>query len=424
MNSIQEAISAVEAVHVARIAFNETHIGDASATALADAVLKLEPVLRVIKSGKLVAPDAAQLDEALLSLKPFLEKAGQLLPAYGETTVKGTASRFCRQSKWDSQFDEVKASLDKAGEKLLLCYAKMVPVGGQSEPAEVGPGCLYLCMAPDASMAGAASDGEALYYAARAGDAAAVRRLLSPQTINWVNAEKNGETPLWAGSVGGNAAVVSLLVAVPGCDVNLANSKGATPLYAAASCGRAAACKVLAAQPGIDISKAADNGKKPFDVATEECRVAMRAAVAEAKAKVEAEAQTRARALRAEEAAITSSDAAAAAKKAELQRQKKAAEDKAAADLAALRRDELKMVANTAGNCCLLSIIASCACAIEHAKVVRCCLQCVTCNPKLCADNPDKAIFDQCDICDFYCSFPSYLWNTCKFIVPCQAAKK
>lgn len=110
-----------------------------------------------------------------------------------------------------------------------------------------------------AGSARAEESGEALRKAIRAGDVAAVQRLLAAGAD--VNAaSETGRTPLYRAALSGRTEVVRVLLAA-GADVNAATTSGRTPLHIAISMRRNEVVRVLL-DKGANVNAAIKGGVK------------------------------------------------------------------------------------------------------------------------------------------------------------------
>jgi ankyrin repeat protein len=118
----------------------------------------------------------------------------------------------------------------------------------------------------------AAAD-EPLFDAVKAGDAAAVERLLAEGTAVDSRAPDQA-TPLIDAALNGQADIVALLLA-KGADVMARNTGGFTPLHAAAYSGSVPVAELLLEKGAVLEDAANKAGVTPLMVAVEENRVAM-----------------------------------------------------------------------------------------------------------------------------------------------------
>ena len=109
------------------------------------------------------------------------------------------------------------------------------------------------------------SPGAELVRAAKAGDLAAVQKVLGRGADGFdVNAREEGETALFWAAAGGHEDTVRALLAVPGIDVSPSNREGTTPLHGACSNGHAVVVQALLGAPGIDVNATNKSGSTPL----------------------------------------------------------------------------------------------------------------------------------------------------------------
>ena len=143
----------------------------------------------------------------------------------------------------------------------------------------VGWGLVAAVMAACAGEAGAAGGRTPLMEAARKGDAAAVRALITQQPASVNAADADGTTPLhWATDLDDLATAQMLIRA--GANAKAANRYGVTPLYSAAVHGNAAMLELLI-KAGAEIDRPLPEGETALMTAARTGKVdAMRVLIA------------------------------------------------------------------------------------------------------------------------------------------------